>query len=340
MTLDIEPCPLSMLLKCRICGNEANNRPHTAAEMMFGTREEFDYLECGECGTVQIVEIPELRPYYPENYYSFEAGSKNGMRAAIGRSIAKAYVRRGKVGPLGQVAALFPIVVRRLRFLDLELGYLDMGLGLASVLRLGIGPDCRILDVGCGDGKLLNVLAELGYTSLLGADAFIEADRILPGGVMILNRNLDQVDGEFDVIMFHHSFEHLTDPAGTLLNVREKLAFDGRCLVRIPVTSYAWEKYGVDWVGLDPPRHLHLFTERSFRALAERAGFEVDSVFYDSTSFQFCGSEQYKLGIPLTANRPAGTIFSKRQIRRWAGDARRLNSEGRGDQAAFVLRPK
>lgn len=68
------------------------------------------------------------------------------------------------------------------------------------------------------------------------------------------------------------------------------------------------------------------------------AGFEVDSVFYDSTSFQFCGSEQYKLGIPLTANRPAGTIFSKRQIRRWAGDARRLNSEGRGGPGAGLSR--
>ena len=56
---------------CRICGNTEKNLIHKAQEMMFGTRDEFDYLECSACGTLQIVEIPDLSCYYPRDYYSF-----------------------------------------------------------------------------------------------------------------------------------------------------------------------------------------------------------------------------------------------------------------------------
>lgn len=325
-----------MHLECRICGNADNNSVYTAAEMMFGTREEFDYFECSSCGTVQIARIPDLSLFYPDNYYSFETATEDGLRLRIGRFLAHAYLRAAKGGP----AAALPFLAKAFPSLDIELGFLDMGLGLASVLRSRIGPDCRILDVGSGDGKLLGVLADLGFKSLLGADAFISADRILPGGVRILKRELKDVEGEFDLIMFHHSFEHLTDPAGTLRTVGDKLSKGGRCLIRIPIASHAWEKYGTNWVGLDPPRHLHLFSERAFRSLAEREGFAVEDVTYDSTSFQFCGSEQYQRGIPLFADGHAPLQFTRRQLGEWKREARRLNAEGRGDQAAFLLRPE
>ena len=52
---------------CRIC---ASNGPHphfVVREMMFGTRESFDYFECSNCKTLQIVDIPaDLARHYPE----------------------------------------------------------------------------------------------------------------------------------------------------------------------------------------------------------------------------------------------------------------------------------
>ena len=52
---------------CKICANSRGNKYHTIKEMMFGTRHSFDYLECGECGTIQIVTPPDdLSPYYPD----------------------------------------------------------------------------------------------------------------------------------------------------------------------------------------------------------------------------------------------------------------------------------
>ena len=64
---------MSEQLHCTICGNGANNKVHVAQEMMFGFRDKFEYLECGQCGCVQIINIPtNIAKYYPDNYYSFD----------------------------------------------------------------------------------------------------------------------------------------------------------------------------------------------------------------------------------------------------------------------------
>ena len=59
---------------CRICRNIEGNSAHFPKEMMFGWREEFEYLECARCGCLQIAEIPsDLAKYYPrEDYYAYK----------------------------------------------------------------------------------------------------------------------------------------------------------------------------------------------------------------------------------------------------------------------------
>jgi hypothetical protein len=73
------------------------------------------------------------------------------------------------------------------------------------------------------------------------------------------------------------------------------------------------------------------------RKVAEQTGFEVADVVYDSTSFQFSASEKYSLNIPLVGT---AEPFSKRQLREWDKEAKRLNRLGRGDQAAFFLKKR
>ena len=62
---------------CRICGKRNINKTYTVKEMMYGTREEFDYFVCDNCNCMQIAEIPEdLGSYYSDNYYSFAEREK------------------------------------------------------------------------------------------------------------------------------------------------------------------------------------------------------------------------------------------------------------------------
>src|SRR5690606_716207 len=150
-----------------------------------------------------------------------------------------------------------------------------------------------------GAGRLLQSLNYFGFRDLTGADAFIERDIEYPSGVKVFKKPLSELTGPFDLIMLHHSFEHLPEPRDELAEIKRVRAPGGTCLIRIPVAAQAWKEYGTDWVQMDPPRHLFLYTEKAMRRLAEDTGFDVSDVTYDSTGFQFWGSEQYRRDIPL-----------------------------------------
>ncbi len=299
---------------------------------MFGTRDEFDYIECGRCGTLQIAEIPHLTKYYPKDYFSFKGKQPEIGETFLRRLASKLsgqYLLTGK-GSIGRSIINWKPWLR------------DHFPTSLSEPILKIDRNSRVLDVGCGNGKLLQALHYFGFTNLTGADAYIEKDIVYETGVRIFRRSLDELDSSFDLIMLHHSFEHLADPRESLSEIRRLLEPTKFALIRIPVINIAWEKYGVNWVQLDPPRHLFLYTECGFRKLVESCGFKVESVVYDSSAFQFWGSEQYRENIPLNDPRShtseKGSVFSDEQMVKWQVEAEMLNAEKRGDQAAFYVR--
>jgi SAM-dependent methyltransferase len=321
------------LATCTICGNAAGNRLHVAREMMFGTRDSFEYLECRACGTLQLTDVPDLSRYYPDDYYAFTHARHfefTGWKRRVGAwAVANYYGRRRN--RLGRHLAAtrewapehFPPSM--------------------SDFPLGITTRSHILDVGCGTGLILLALREYGFRNLVGVDAYIDRDISYPNGVRVLKRSLDDTAGPFDLVMFHHSFEHLVDPRATLRRVHEVLSRGRYALIRMPVVSQAWQDYGIDWFQLDAPRHLFLFTEQGFRDLATSVGFVVDRVSYDSTEYQFWASEQYRHDIPLLDQRshyinPEASGFTPDQVSSWKRQADSLNTAGSGDQAAYYLR--
>lgn len=316
--------------RCRICGVEGDHHTHRAREMMFGFRDEFRYIECVSCGCLQISEIPQnLSRYYPGDYYSYSPGKKRS------RGRFQSYLKRQRalyqLHRRGAAARLFSVF-------DPPREYF----GWLQQARVGI--QSRILDVGCGSGKFLLKLEAHGFSRLCGVDPFIAADIDYGNGVRVLKRELGEIDGEFDFILLNHSFEHVSRPLEALRQVRRLLVPGRLALLRIPVAgSFAWKTYRTDWVQMDPPRHLYLHTPRSLEILAGQAGLKIAEVVFDSTEFQFLGSEQYRMDIPLRhrdsyfdgRNR---TLFSRRQIHEFKIRAEDLNRRGEGDQACFFLR--
>jgi len=319
------------LAACRICGNTEGNPSYFPKEMMFGWREEFEYVECARCGCLQIAQIPpDLAKYYPsEGYYSYKPPRQ------------KRYP-----GWLLELRHL------RTRYLLGEFSLLGMLLGKISRPQehfdwlggRGLTLDSRILDVGCGAGGLLLKLQREGFSSLLGADPFIEADIDYGNGVRILKRGVDELEGTFDFIMLHHSFEHMPDPAAALKGLSRLLAPGGTLLLRIPVAdSWARRHYGLDWMAWDAPRHLYLHTRKSMALLAAGAGMEIASVVHDSSGQQFSSSELYIRGVPYVEHgkyRPGGRPDAYSQAE-WDGfqtKAAQLNRKGEGDTACFYLK--
>jgi SAM-dependent methyltransferase len=305
--------------RCRVCDNASGNSRFRAREMMFGTRVEFDYVECAACGSLQIASIPDdLGAYYPDSYYSLarQNGADAGLRARL------ATMR------LGHALGDRSLVGRLLA------GWRACPPEVAALARLGVPRDARILDVGCGRGHLLRKLAAVGFSRLTGVDAFIPDDIRYPDRVSVVKAPLEAIHGTYDVVMLHHSLEHMADPHAAMAAVRRLLGSNGVAIVRVPLAdSHAWRTYRADWVQLDAPRHLFVPTRRSMCIIAERARLAIADVVYDSTAFQFWGSERYRQNVPLHS-----VTTPQRQAARYERAARKLNEQQQGDQACFYLR--
>jgi SAM-dependent methyltransferase len=308
-------------LTCRICGNRENNAVYSVQEMMFGYKDRFDYFQCSACKCLQIAEIPSnMEKYYPPHYYSFTPKPRRFLKNPVDRALRrlKDHYTVFDNGVLGRLVST-----------------LSPNKKLAPLAKIGLTKDSRILDVGCGDGWRLYALREIGFRNVLGIDPYIHDDITYENGLRVLKQSVHDVRGEWDLIMYHHSFEHVPDPIKDLQTVSRLLPAGGCCLIRVPtVSSYAWEQYRECWVQLDAPRHYTLPSIESMNILADKAEFHVRTVVFDSTKDQFEGSERYKRGLPLASQEQ---IFTSSQIREWKHQAKKLNKENRGDQAAFYL---
>jgi SAM-dependent methyltransferase len=317
---------VNQALSCRICGNTSGNRPFVAREMMFGMRDTFDYFECAACGCLQITRIPEnLGKYYPDQYYSFERPHP-----------LKVFIK----GPwLTEPFTMATACVRALGFLP--------GVRVMPnwMKHLGDRANHAILDVGSGNGLRLIGMRNAGFRDLTGVDPFIQKDLRYSNGVQVLKRQIRDMERKYDLVMLHHSYEHMPDPLGTLQDVGKVLKEDGTVLIRIPVVSFLWKTYGPDWLGLDPPRHLYIHTVKSLSLAADRAGLEIVDSYYDSDFLTFIASEQYKRDIPLLDARSfvknkRNALFTKAQLREFREKTARMNREKNGDSGAFYLRRK
>ena len=273
-------------MECRICGNSEKNTEYIAKEMMFGLRDEFQYFECASCDCLQISAVPtNMSKYYPSQYYSF--GNYTGKKF----DGFKGRIRRWKYACLIKHDSPFHKIVRYLT------GKQDYDL----FCGLNVQQGTSILDVGCGNGQnFLYPLAEVGLQNITGCDPYLENDISYKNGLNIKNCSIHDMSGSWDIITYHHSFEHINDPIENLKKVYELLTPNGVCIIRIPtVSSYAWKHYKTDWVQLDAPRHFFLHSTKSMQKLAEITNLDFFKIEYDSTQFQFSGSEMYLKNIPL-----------------------------------------
>ncbi|MGQ0814878.1 MAG: class I SAM-dependent methyltransferase [Gemmatimonadota bacterium] len=304
---------------CGCCG-ASDLECFTAREHFTGTGEPFEYGECGSCGAIQRLTHPtDISAFYGRAY----APLARSRWKQLVRTTAYRIVYRG--GLAGRVLAVL---------------YPGAHAGVMTALREpSIRRSASILDVGSGTGRFLVALRALGFDGpMLGIDPYVESDAEPVAGIRIRRCSLEQVEHRYDLITFVHSLEHMENSDALFATVVRLLNPGGCCIIAVPIAGSAvWREAGVNWVQLDPPRHVLLHTPTSLELVAGRHGFAVEKVIPDSTAFQFWGTALVQRRIAIV---PLWKPYL-RSLWRMPFDAlraARMNRAGLGDQATFILR--
>ena len=208
-------------------------------------------MRCNSCGLIYLNPRPvisEFKKIYPPTYHAYDFSENN---------FGFPYKVRSKI--------------ERWRLLN-------------DCSRL---PDnARILDVGCGDGFHLSLLAKSGKKnwSLEGVDVdehAIEAATLK--GLKVHLGTVEEVDlpaESYDLIFMIMTIEHVERPDKTVCKIKRLLKKGGRLVIVTDNTdsldfTFFKKHY---WGGYHFPRHLNLFSRPSLRSLAEKTGFEVESL--------------------------------------------------------------
>ena len=287
---------------------------------MYGTAGLYSYRRCISCGFVWLYNPPvSVGSHYPPGY-----GGHWGTRMPWidpKRPLKKVRSRLAL-----HRRCPWPSILRR-PFWD------------SWFARTGLTLDSSLCDIGCGNGYHLVQLWREGFSNLSGFDAFIERDLEYRGRVLVRRADLADVVGIFDLVMLHHSLEHMPDQLAAMTHVRGLVRLGGFVLVRVPlVDSWAAYQFGGSWYQLDAPRHHALHTRLSLAVLAAATGFRIERVSDDSTDGDLEASSRYarRRNDRLLTGVVTPDLDSRR-LGAASSTAGYLNNIHLGDQSCFLL---
>lgn len=264
--------------RCPVCGCEGELLYAKQTDRLFDAPGEWDFKLCPKpaCGLVWLDPIPteeEIGKAY--KHYHTHRGERTVPNNWLYR--AYAYVQRGYLAhnygyfeglatpflkALGHIMYLLPVRRACLH---------------AAVLGVPAVPGGRLLDVGCGSGQLLARMAALGWNVEGLEPDPVAAGIALKSGLNVRQGSLTShpfASRSFDVIVMSHVIEHVHSPLAAMTACYTLLKPNGRLVIFTPnVGSLGHRIHKSNWRGLEPPRHVQIFSFSALASIAARAGF-------------------------------------------------------------------
>jgi len=221
-------------MECLLCGS-IKNQPFEETGS-FGYP--LTYFQCGNCGLVfqSLEESQAADPdFYAETYRKIYQGNPEPTAKDL-------YVQKNRA----------EFLIGFLRGEKLE-------------------PPSRILDVGASSGMLLEAFRQAFGGRTTGVEPGDAYRALAQAQSLEMHPSLDALaaagTGPYDLVSLIHVLEHLPDPVGTLVMIREELLAKGGCLLVEVPNFYAHDSYEL--------AHLACFTPHTLQEILKMAGFRI-----------------------------------------------------------------
>lgn len=259
---------------CSSCGESESTELFRGCEHEYDTTTDayFPVVRCNGCGLVRLCprpDVTELSRIYPPEYYAYhlveqDRASKQNM-GWLTRTTRRITTRRMQ------------------RWFERLVARVDSD-----------KPKLRVLDIGCGDGRLLDFYrsSKVGHrveTWGVDMDAGSVATARERGHHAVHARFEDASElenGSFDLILTSHVIEHVADPTDFCRRARDLLAPGGMFVVATPNFDSADARYfGPNWGGCHFPRHWTFYDADTLGRVVDRLGLRVRRVDYDPNPY-------------------------------------------------------
>lgn len=148
---------------------------------------------------------------------------------------------------------------------------------LDELAQLPTGPAMRVLDAGCGSGRLLDELRDYGHLTGLDLNPdSVEVARsrghedVVQGPV----ERLPWDDETFDLVISLDMVEHTADDRVTLRELRRVTKPGGWFLMTVPALRALWSSHDVF------NNHYRRYDRRMLRSLAADTGWSIERMTY------------------------------------------------------------
>jgi 2-polyprenyl-3-methyl-5-hydroxy-6-metoxy-1,4-benzoquinol methylase len=261
---------------CYLCGTQGQELYAGLRDRLFGAPGEWSLKRCPStrCGLVWLNPKPtdeDLHKVY-ETYYTHQTNADE----AANRKVQSIFLN-----PFSLTLKLIYHIL--LHLTNIHRALPKARLDIATMYLANDSPG-RLLDVGCGNGILLERMRSLGW-DVQGVEVDHKAAQVgkRTFGVDIYIGTLEKIkyhNASFDAITLNHVIEHVSDPIGLLKECYRILKPSGHLVAVTPnLRSLGHGRFGRNWIDLDPPRHLHLFSPSTIETIANKAGFQKIEVW-------------------------------------------------------------
>ena len=273
---------IESLQRCPLCDSNRRELLHQGLQdrIFFCAPGQWDLYECKDCASAYLDPRPTAATiglaYASYFTHQRDSGfSSLSPMEKIKRTLANGY-RNYCYGTRERPASIIGILATLL--MPTQKAIIDTGMRHLPRARAGQ----RLLDLGCGSSIFLSRAHSAGW-QVVGADfdaKAVEAAQssgfdVRLGGVEVFDPSLEQ----FDVITMAHVIEHLHRPLDVLKSCYALLKPGGFLWLETPnIASTGHRQYGASWRGLEPPRHLVLFSFASLQEQLTQAGFAAIEV--------------------------------------------------------------